>query len=675
MSKRIAVVAVLFSLWGVLFSQKMTVKDSDSNVLMEVIDEGTVGSIYLSQGPTPSTITDKLYNVSGILYWNGNPLASGSTAWSLTGNSGTTPGTHFVGTTDNQALELKVNGGRVLRLEPCSASPNIIGGYSGNSVTAGAVGAVIGGGGQSGSNNLVTDNYGTVSGGMNNRAGDNAGTNGDMQFASVGGGNNNKASGAGATVAGGAYSIANGYASAIGGGWTNKAMGGYSSIPGGNDNAARGFISYAAGNKAKANHDGSFVWADNQSDSVSSTGTNQFIVRAQGGVGINTNNPGTDLEVNGQVKITGGTPGSGKVLTSDSDGLAAWETPSSSGGGWTDGDAVVYTTVSTDNVGIGTTSPEFKLSLDNDGGILAKGSWSYGTELSNLGAGTRLIWYPMKAAFRAGTVDGSQWDHSSIGNYSSALGSNTTASGFYSVAMGNGNTASGLGSMAMGVSNAAGGTGSMAMGTNSAAGGSYSMAIGQNTTAGGQNSTAFGLHTTADSYLSTAIGKYNVGGGTAGMWVLTEPLFEIGIGGGSSAKANAVTVLKNGNVGIGDETPDYLLDMETDGVGGYYSASDHQWHNGSSRSLKQDIAPNEVDVMGILDDVEIVQYRFRTETAENPDAPYHVGFIAEDTPEMLSGKDRNSMSTGDCIGLLLAVVKEQQKEIEKLKTEMSELKR
>lgn len=38
--------------------------------------------------------------------------------WKLGGNSGTTPGTHFLGTTDNQALELKVSNQRAFRIEP-----------------------------------------------------------------------------------------------------------------------------------------------------------------------------------------------------------------------------------------------------------------------------------------------------------------------------------------------------------------------------------------------------------------------------------------------------------------------------------------------------------------------------------------------------------------------------
>lgn len=47
-------------------------------------------------------------------------------------------------------------------------------------------------------------------------------------------------------------------------------------------------------------------------------------------VGIGTLAPGAKLEVAGQVKITGGTPGAGKILTSDATGLASWTTPATS---------------------------------------------------------------------------------------------------------------------------------------------------------------------------------------------------------------------------------------------------------------------------------------------------------------------------------------------------------
>ena len=49
-----------------------------------------------------------------------------------------------------------------------ATSPNLVGGYSGNSVVAGVVGATIGGGGNNPFLNAVTDNYGTVGGGASN---------------------------------------------------------------------------------------------------------------------------------------------------------------------------------------------------------------------------------------------------------------------------------------------------------------------------------------------------------------------------------------------------------------------------------------------------------------------------------------------------------------------------
>jgi len=93
------------------------------------------------------------------------PAAGG---WTLTGNGGTNPATNFLGTTDNVALNVRVNNLRAFRLEPNATAPNVIGGFSGNTVTAGAIGATIAGGGRtnavfSSANNSVTDSFGTAS--------------------------------------------------------------------------------------------------------------------------------------------------------------------------------------------------------------------------------------------------------------------------------------------------------------------------------------------------------------------------------------------------------------------------------------------------------------------------------------------------------------------------------
>jgi hypothetical protein len=56
------------------------------------------------------------------------------------------------------------------------------------------------------------------------------------------------------------------------------------------------------------------------------TGNVNFVYSAEN-VGIGTTSPGAKLDVNGTIKITGGTPGAGKVLTSDATGLASWTMP------------------------------------------------------------------------------------------------------------------------------------------------------------------------------------------------------------------------------------------------------------------------------------------------------------------------------------------------------------
>jgi hypothetical protein len=231
-----------------------------------------------------------------------------------------------------------------------AVSPNLIGGFSGNSVTGGVVGATIGGGGESGNANRVTDAFGTVGGGGNNQAGNNAGTVNDRsgatvgggifntasgQYATVGGGIFNTASGSAATVGGGinntasgsaatvggggSYNIASGtratvgggsgnqasgeYATVggginntasgsdatVGGGYLNIASGEYATVGGGENNTAAGNYSFAAGRRAKANNPGCFVWGDSTNADVTCSNDNRTIFRSSGGYYIYTN--------------------------------------------------------------------------------------------------------------------------------------------------------------------------------------------------------------------------------------------------------------------------------------------------------------------------------------------------------------------------------------------------
>ncbi len=166
--------------------------------------------------------------------------------WKLGGNPGTDPTTNFLGTADNQALELRVNNLRALRIEPTDNTPNLIGGLRDNSVVAGVVGATIAGGGAPDDgfggpdHNRVTDNYGTVGGGYGNQVGDGAGTPSDRPSATVGGGSNNTASGSAATVGGGDSNTASSSFATVGGGVANNANGYAAAVGGGESNTANG---------------------------------------------------------------------------------------------------------------------------------------------------------------------------------------------------------------------------------------------------------------------------------------------------------------------------------------------------------------------------------------------------------------------------------------------------
>lgn len=219
-------------------------------------------------------------------------LSSGATGWGLAGNAGTTPNTNFVGTTDAEALALKANGRRVLQLEdvagPIDAyhTVNTLGGAASNQIDPGVIGATISGGGQQGDGandkpNNIRGNFGVIGGGTGNYIG-------FQPYATIAGGTTNYANGNVSSVLGGYDNNASGYGSSIGGGITNWTPGPYSVVPGGYLNTAYGEASFAAGRRAYAQHEGSFVWADDHDEDFVSTAPNQFCIRATGGVCFET---------------------------------------------------------------------------------------------------------------------------------------------------------------------------------------------------------------------------------------------------------------------------------------------------------------------------------------------------------------------------------------------------
>ena len=234
---------------------------------------GAVGATALQASAVTS---DKIANGT-ITVADVNSASFSNTFWKVDGNAGTMPGAHFLGTTDNQALEVKVNNTRALRLENNgSGAPNVIGGASFNYVATNIVGATIAGGGAtvyylSGSySNSVSSDFGFVGGGMDNHIETDAfasgivgGTYNTVQDGStravIGGGGENRVGpnsdystivgghgnfivrdAGSATIAGGAFGVVNSNSgwSVIGGGFDNviAANSPYATVAGGAGN-------------------------------------------------------------------------------------------------------------------------------------------------------------------------------------------------------------------------------------------------------------------------------------------------------------------------------------------------------------------------------------------------------------------------------------------------------
>jgi hypothetical protein len=189
----------------------------------------------------------------------------------------------------------------------------------------------------------------------------------------------------------------------------------------------------------------------------------------------------------------------------------------------------------------------------NETPIVQDGTLGGGKSLDFVGNGVKLIWYPRHAAFRVGSHSG-QWTADKLGNYSFAAGQNTLAIGTYSAAFGNNSKAQGIASTAVGHFANAFGISSFAAGSSAEAGGDASVSIGEATVTKTFASATFGAYNNVQD---------NPEGGAKVNAKLTDRIFQIGNGLSSQSLSNAVTILRNGNMGIGNNVlePTHRLDV------------------------------------------------------------------------------------------------------------------
>ncbi|MFP4473811.1 MAG: hypothetical protein ACLFPX_08130 [Candidatus Omnitrophota bacterium] len=192
--------------------------------------------------------------------------------------------------------------------------------------------------------------------------------------------------------------------------------------------------------------------------------------------------------------------------------------------------------------------------------------------------------------------------NSASGMQSTAIGFGNESTGWASTAMGFGNRATATASIALGLHNRADGYNAHILGTNneivygSGYGGSgpkwsgiiglsnkihadtgishiigslnhlygpNSYILGARNKTYGTNSFTIGKYLQADARGEIVLGQYNAAsGGSNGSWLDDDPLFVIGNGTSDTSRSNAVTVLKNGNTGIGTSSPAHEFQVE-----------------------------------------------------------------------------------------------------------------
>lgn len=213
----------------------------------------------------------------------------------------------------------------------------------------------------------------------------------------------------------------------------------------------------------------------------------------------------------------------------------------------------------TGNVVVGTATPHpdarFHVFMGNaftQGFLVTGNSDVLSSSVPDIGEGARLMFYPGKGSFRAGGVNGAHWDNFNTGEYSSALGFNTTATGGYSTALGAETFAAGVSSTAMGYQTMANDNYSTAMGYVTTAGGISSTAMGYNTKAFTLGSTSMGFYSVARGFASTVTGMYNDSIFTTSQASVSagSPLFLVGNGDAVSNRSNALVVTKDGRIWI-----------------------------------------------------------------------------------------------------------------------------
>jgi hypothetical protein len=365
------------------------------------------------------------------------------------------------------------------------------------------------------------------------------------------------------TIASGTYSTALGYETSASG--TN-------SMAIGHQTAASGQSSIALGQWLKAGpanytitlgrgvHGGDSLANNVENSLMVGFNTNTptlFVGGSDHRVGVGTSSPDEKFHVVGHIKMVDGTQASGKVLTSDASGRGSWQpTAAVPDGDWTISGDDMYSDVS-GNVGIGTASPNSKLSIGGDGNALFG---AYVNNSSTSGGATGLY---------------AQMASPSVGVQGYAVRGNITVTGsggyHYGVRGDAYSTTALLSSRTYGIYGRAG---------NATAGWNYG--VYGNLSGSNDGAAICGVDNIGTAGLTSPIAGTYAGYFQGDVAVTNDIQVDGTITGGNS--------YISGSVGIGTSSPDYELD-----VSGDVGINEHIYHNADGNTYLR-FTPDQIDL-------------------------------------------------------------------------------
>jgi len=664
-----------------------------------VAGSNIVGTVPLAQLPAGLvTNTETGVALSGTFSGNGANVTNvnavslnglkATNFWQLGGNFGTTPGVNYVGTADNQPLEMHVNGMRGLRLEFGGVSstiggsipngaPNVVGGSPVNFVTPGTVGCFIGGGGATNYNGSALahsigaySDFSVIGGGVLNTIQTNSGES------TIGGGyaNTLQANSDSSFIGGGIFNKIqnNSGQSTISGGYDNviQTNSGYSLIGGGDFNtiqasSVESTIGGGAGNIIQTNSPYSFIGggsgnvAANEYATVSggsATTASGAYATVGGGLGSSA--------LAAYATVVGGNANEALAIGAfvgggGDDGVTAINANIAYGGGSVVVGGVNNAAGGLDSIiggGLGNTVDE---SFSTVGGgyynqILTNSPYSFiGGGLNNVASGDENNFGTLViVGGDANVIASNSWNSAIVGGEANQIGLSSHHS-FIGGGLGN-QSANGYGTVGGGNSNTnLGFAGTIAGGQNNVAGNNFQPAVG-----GGFGNQAAGHYATVPGgFKNLASGEYSFAAGYQAQ-ATKQGSFAWGDSSGATTTTfanNQFMARASGGFVFLTGTGASPTAYGSGSAGAALAANGTSWSTISDRNAKKNFAP--VDTKAVLDKlagIPIQQWNYKWE--KDGDVP-NIGPMAQDFKgAFYPGRDDKSITTLEFDGVELAAI-------------------